>query len=833
MAPRKDADALMLQISADLSRLEKNFDRAVAKVNSGSKTMEDRATKFAKTFGNANDNAVQKLSHGIGTVLGDSINNLSKNALMAGTVLDGFGAAGVAAAAGIGALLLVLNQAKAAVAFGDAIADQAAKVGVSTDTLQEYRYAIHQLGGDYDDADETLSKFTQTLGKAQLGFSKKALKPFAALGFSKEDLNDFRSADEALQVVIERLAGIQDESKRQALASALGLEKFIPLAREGAAKLEELRAAAHRLGYVMDKDLIAKSGEANDKLEDLQAIANVQLKSAFVDLAPVILSVAGALADAAREVNKISRDVKDAMPVLKNWFDLISKANDVVRKASPLGVIDQLGGGVRVGLDRAAEAGRLKSLRTGVADLLAGKPIDLPPEFKNSFRPKTPNTDLVDQSAAATAPRDMNAERTEAVNALLASAARDLLQAQNNLTESVEERARNARQIAAQELAQDLARLNKAKADLDDEKGISDATRATLKAKIDEAAVLAKKAADARQDLINRDAEWAAEDRADETRKLIRDAEIDRLRLQADLATTQSERDLIERQILKLRQDELVHLTGKEISRLEETGAISPEEAARRSGAAAAERQTDRDRFELEHEGPLKKYLRGIQDLNTEMQNAGVRAIEGLASGLADAAVNARNLGDVGSQVFKQIAFEAIEALIKIGAQKVGDIANFWSTPGFGGYREGGYLGAFANGGGLLTGPGTGTSDSILATNGQGQFARFSDGEFIVNAEATRRHRALLEDINAGRIGRFASGGLLGPLSSYGVGGGLGGAPITFDLRGAVITEDLLMQINAKISASESRSVVRGAKGGAALAQSQARLSTTNRLGRG
>jgi uncharacterized protein (TIGR02594 family) len=62
-------------------------------------------------------------------------------------------------------------------------------------------------------------------------------------------------------------------------------------------------------------------------------------------------------------------------------------------------------------------------------------------------------------------------------------------------------------------------------------------------------------------------------------------------------------------------------------------------------------------------------------------------------------------------------------------------------------------VGLFSNGGDV-SGPGSGTSDSIPAM--------LSDGEFVVNAAATRKHRALLHAINGGRVGRFAAGGLVG-----------------------------------------------------------------------
>jgi hypothetical protein len=56
--------------------------------------------------------------------------------------------------------------------------------------------------------------------------------------------------------------------------------------------------------------------------------------------------------------------------------------------------------------------------------------------------------------------------------------------------------------------------------------------------------------------------------------------------------------------------------------------------------------------------------------------------------------------------------------------------------------------------GGHVRGPGTATSDSIPA--------RLSNGEFVVNAKATRKNRAVLEAINSGSVASFAAGGYAG-----------------------------------------------------------------------
>ena len=55
--------------------------------------------------------------------------------------------------------------------------------------------------------------------------------------------------------------------------------------------------------------------------------------------------------------------------------------------------------------------------------------------------------------------------------------------------------------------------------------------------------------------------------------------------------------------------------------------------------------------------------------------------------------------------------------------------------------------------GGLVSGPGTGTSDSIPAL--------LSNGEFVINAKSTKEFLPLLESINSNNLQSFATGGFV------------------------------------------------------------------------
>ena len=68
-------------------------------------------------------------------------------------------------------------------------------------------------------------------------------------------------------------------------------------------------------------------------------------------------------------------------------------------------------------------------------------------------------------------------------------------------------------------------------------------------------------------------------------------------------------------------------------------------------------------------------------------------------------------------------------------------------------FSAGGSVGHYATGG-AISGPGTGTSDSIPAM--------LSNGEFVVKASQASRYRGLLESINNGHLAHFANGGSVG-----------------------------------------------------------------------
>lgn len=142
-------------------------------------------------------------------------------------------------------------------------------------------------------------------------------------------------------------------------------------------------------------------------------------------------------------------------------------------------------------------------------------------------------------------------------------------------------------------------------------------------------------------------------------------------------------------------------------------------------------------------------------------RNAALRTTREMFEGLRDEA----------KETFRSIAHDALSGakaseilanaldnisakLLDMGVNKLVDLA-FGSLIGSGSGGSGGILSllGFAEGG-RVRGPGTGTSDSIVA--------RLSDGEYVVKEKAARKHGPLLDAINNDRLPKFANGGPVG-----------------------------------------------------------------------
>lgn len=261
--------------------------------------------------------------------------NVAAEAGSTGRILAAFGPAGVVAAVGIGAMLLAMEKAKgAAIEYGAEIGDHAERYKVSTDALQEYRYAVQQTGGDLHDADAALEAFTSKFGGARAG-QKRDLLPFQQLGFSKADLQQFQTADQMIGAVADKIANLANDAEQADIAEKLGLSPMLTLLRRGADGMEELRKKAHDTGNVLDKDIVIRAGNANNQFLTLSGTIKTSLAAAFSGLIPTIVTVMGWIGKLAAQIAKLpgmKGSYRDTDDDIKSFADLKSQRAEVAKK---------------------------------------------------------------------------------------------------------------------------------------------------------------------------------------------------------------------------------------------------------------------------------------------------------------------------------------------------------------------------------------------------------------------------------------------------------------------------------------------------------------------
>lgn len=161
--------------------------------------------------------------------------------------------------------------------------------------------------------------------------------------------------------------------------------------------------------------------------------------------------------------------------------------------------------------------------------------------------------------------------------------------------------------------------------------------------------------------------------------------------------------------------------------------------------------------------GLATQKLHEAEEANRKFAAASKQAGDTLGDAFKDAVLEGEKLTVVLNKLLKSLASRGIDSVFDSLFSRTGAgtsaLSSLFGSAGIPGRAQGG----------IMRGPGTGTSDSILA--------RLSDGEYVVNAQSTKRFGPLLEAINKGGLPGYAAGGLVGvPTAEFGREGGFGEA---------------------------------------------------------
>lgn len=198
---------------------------------------------------------------------------------------------------------LATSVKAAADRMGD-LADAADSIGITTTALQELRYAAQMSGVQQDTLQQALVVLSKNLGDAAGGGSA-AKDSLNALGLSASQLTSV-PLPKSLEIIADRIAAVENPMQRATLAADLfgksGV-KMINMLSEGSDGLARMREEAQAMGVVIDENIIRQAQEAGDKLDAMSSVISANLSVALINLAPILISTAQAIAGLTAAAN--------------------------------------------------------------------------------------------------------------------------------------------------------------------------------------------------------------------------------------------------------------------------------------------------------------------------------------------------------------------------------------------------------------------------------------------------------------------------------------------------------------------------------------------------
>jgi hypothetical protein len=236
-----DTAALVVALSAQVSKFQKDMDEAVGIADRSTRRIEERFSQL--NFGKGIDDFINKMKV-------------------------------LAAGAGLGVIingLIDINREAAK------IGETAELIGATTDELQKFRFGVVATGGSISDADRFLERFSRSMGDAAKGsgdlYNFLRANGIAAREFVKlplgEQLEKFANLIKNTSTQAERLNNVF-------LVGGRGSAQLVQLLQEGAEGMRRFGQEAQDAGAVLDSELVKRAKELNIQLEKLKLSISVE-----------------------------------------------------------------------------------------------------------------------------------------------------------------------------------------------------------------------------------------------------------------------------------------------------------------------------------------------------------------------------------------------------------------------------------------------------------------------------------------------------------------------------------------------------------------------------
>lgn len=268
----QDVGTLIINLQAQVARLEKDMQRGADSVKKGADQIES-AARFAR------------------------------NALL-----------GLAAVLGVNQFQTLVQNSFQAV---DAIAKVSDRLGIASEKMAGLQHASDLAGVSNETLNTGLRTMVKNVADAAQGLGE-ATRAFTTLNLSARDLAAL-SPDQQLNKLLDALAGVENVTLRNATAAQIfgsRATEMLNLIADGTDGIRKATEDAEAWGKALNRVDSAKIEMANDAVTRAKAAFDGIINTIAVQLAPIITGIANSFADGAKEARGFKDEVVSGFEVI-------------------------------------------------------------------------------------------------------------------------------------------------------------------------------------------------------------------------------------------------------------------------------------------------------------------------------------------------------------------------------------------------------------------------------------------------------------------------------------------------------------------------------------
>lgn len=237
----------------------------------------------------------------------------------------------------------VWDATKAGMAYADEMLTMESVTGLSTKTLQEYRYMADAVDVDLNTITGSLTKVTSSMKSAQKG-SGDAYEAYKKLHVEYKNSNGtLRKTEDVFNDILSALKNVKNDTEREQLAMTLlgkSAKDLNPLIEKSADELNALKKEAHDMGYVLSGEALEALGKAQDGMDRMGKVVEATKNRLAVGMAPAIEQVSDMLSNKLADP-KVQQAISELAGIIGNVLVGAVELLDLVTG----GLIDTLGRG--------------------------------------------------------------------------------------------------------------------------------------------------------------------------------------------------------------------------------------------------------------------------------------------------------------------------------------------------------------------------------------------------------------------------------------------------------------------------------------------------------